>query len=73
MECLSIGAGILGCGGGGDPNLGRAAAQQLLKDGKKICLKDPHKYASILSLKIISTPFQFYNSTESIQAHLVWR
>ena len=57
MECLSIGAGILGCGGGGDPNLGRAAAQQLLKDGKKICLKDPHKYASILSLKIISSPF----------------
>ena len=49
VECISIGAGILGCGGGGDPNVGRAAAQQLLSEGKKICLKDPHKY-DILSL-----------------------
>lgn len=44
VECISIGAGILGCGGGGDPNVGRAAAQQLLNEGKTIRLKDPHKY-----------------------------
>ena len=43
VECLSVGAGILGCGGGGDPNIGRAAALQLLRDGKKISCVNPHR------------------------------
>ena len=41
MECISIGAGILGCGGGGDPDLGRVMALQLLEKGKEIRILNP--------------------------------
>lgn len=40
-ECLAIGAGIMGCGGGGDPNLGRVLAQKMLKEGKDIRIINP--------------------------------
>ena len=43
VECLAIGAGILGCGGGGDPNEGRLRAQQLLERGKQIKIINPCK------------------------------
>ena len=45
VECISIGAGILGCGGGGDPNIGRVIALQLLQQGKKIQMVNPCRYA----------------------------
>ena len=40
-ECLAIGAGIMGCGGGGDPSLGRVLAQKMLKEGKEIRIVNP--------------------------------
>ena len=41
VECLAIGAGILGCGGGGDPYAGRLRALQQLEKGKKIKIINP--------------------------------
>ncbi|XP_071963196.1 uncharacterized protein [Antedon mediterranea] len=43
IECISVGAGILGCGGGGSPYLGRLRAQKLLKEGKKIRVIAPER------------------------------
>ena len=44
VECLAIGAGILGCGGGGDPYAGRLRALQQLQKGKKIKIINPCRY-----------------------------
>ncbi|KAL3860781.1 hypothetical protein ACJMK2_010851 [Sinanodonta woodiana] len=41
IECISIGAGILGCGGGGSPYIGRVLALRCLREGKKIRVKTP--------------------------------
>ena len=41
VECLALGAGILGCGGGGDPNMGRIMAQEQLKAGREIRVVNP--------------------------------
>jgi DUF917 family protein/N-methylhydantoinase A/oxoprolinase/acetone carboxylase beta subunit len=43
VECISIGAGILGSGGGGSPYIGKLRAQKCLKDGKKIRVVNPLK------------------------------
>lgn len=48
VTCLSVGAGILGCGGGGDTNLGRTMALSLLRTGRKIRVANP--YRSVTSL-----------------------
>jgi len=42
IECLSIGCGIMGSGGGGSPELGKEAALTVLNEGKEIKLQDPH-------------------------------
>lgn len=47
VECISIGAGILGCGGGGDPNIGRVIASEMMKQGKNIKLINPLRYVYI--------------------------
>ncbi|KAL4235016.1 hypothetical protein ACF0H5_006654 [Mactra antiquata] len=44
IECLHIGAGILGCGGGGNPHLARTLALRLLRNGKKIRVDNPVKF-----------------------------
>ena len=44
IECLAIGAGILGCGGGGDPHGGRLRALQQLDAKKKIKILNPCRY-----------------------------
>lgn len=44
VECLAIGAGILGCGGGGDPHTGRLRALQQIKKGKSIKIINPCRY-----------------------------
>ena len=41
VECLALGAGILGCGGGGDPNNGRLRALKMLKEGKMVKILNP--------------------------------
>ena len=43
VDCISVGAGILGCGGGGDPNIGRSMASKIMKDGKQLRVVDPLK------------------------------
>jgi hypothetical protein len=43
VECISIGAGILGCGGGGSPHIARLRALNLLKQGKKMRVISPDK------------------------------
>ena len=45
MECLAIGTGILGSGGGGDPKIGQLMAMQLLKQGKEIKIFNPFRYS----------------------------
>ena len=41
VECISIGAGILGSGGGGSPYLGKLKALKALKEGKQIRVANP--------------------------------
>ena len=48
VECLAIGAGILGCGGGGDPYGGRLRALRKLQTGKKIKIMNPCRYVCVL-------------------------
>ena len=43
LECLAIGAGILGCGGGGSPTVGHLLAVRALKDGQKIRVVNPFR------------------------------
>jgi hypothetical protein len=50
VECLAIGAGILGCGGGGDPYGGRLRALQQLKAKKKIKILNPCRYIEVVWL-----------------------
>ena len=40
VDCLAVGAGILGCGGGGSPYLGWLSLKEYLKKGK------PRNYSS---------------------------
>lgn len=41
IECLAVGAGILGCGGGGDPNNGMLRAVKMVKQGKVVKILNP--------------------------------
>ncbi|XP_035686688.1 uncharacterized protein LOC118422924 [Branchiostoma floridae] len=43
VECLAVGAGILGCGGGGSPELGRQQALRALEQGRKIRVIAPER------------------------------
>ena len=44
IECIAIGAGIMGCGGGGSPYLGRLRALELIKNRKEIRVVHPNRY-----------------------------
>lgn len=44
IECLHIGAGILGCGGGGSPHIARLLALRTLRGEKKIRVMTPSKF-----------------------------
>ena len=43
VRCLAVGAGIMGCGGGGDTYQGLLEAQLLLKEGLSIKLLNPYR------------------------------
>ena len=43
IECIAIGAGIMGCGGGGSPYIGRLRALEALRKGKEIRVIHPSK------------------------------
>ncbi|XP_052817267.1 uncharacterized protein LOC128243507 [Mya arenaria] len=44
IECLSIGAGIMGCGGGGNPHIGYLLALKALESGKKMRVVTPSRF-----------------------------
>ena len=44
IECISIGAGILGSGGGGNPHIGKVAALRALRAGKQPRVITPSKF-----------------------------
>ena len=44
VECVAVGAGLLGCGGGGDPNVGRLVALRQLAQGRTITVINPLRY-----------------------------
>lgn len=57
IECIAIGAGIMGCGGGGSPYIGRLRALELLKKGKEIRVIHPNKLGSTPELTgIVAAP-----------------
>ena len=41
VEAVALGAGILGCGGGGSPYLNKVVCQELLRQGNKIKVVTP--------------------------------
>ena len=43
IECIAIGAGIMGCGGGGSPYLGRLRALEHIKNKKEIRVVHPNR------------------------------
>ena len=43
IECIAIGAGILGCGGGGSPYLGKLRVLELIRAGKETHVIHPNK------------------------------
>ena len=43
IECMELGASLLGCGGGGDPNMGHLVALQQLAQGKSITIVNPFR------------------------------
>ena len=44
IECICIGAGIQGTGGGGNPHIGKLSALKALKEGKRIRVITPTKF-----------------------------
>lgn len=43
VECLALGAGIIGCGGGGSPHMGKLRVLRKLEEGKKIRILNPFR------------------------------
>ena len=42
IECLGIGCGIMGSGGGGNPKIGKNVALDLWNEGKNLKIYHPH-------------------------------
>lgn len=59
VECISIGAGILGCGGGGSPYIGRIRAKNALKTGKKIRVIDASTYVQTTLIAVLFLEYYF--------------
>ena len=45
VECLAVGSGILGCGGGGSPYLAKLQVLRKMAEGKEIRIVTPQRYA----------------------------
>nr|KAG5703046.1 hypothetical protein BaRGS_016207 [Batillaria attramentaria] len=43
VECMAVGAGILGAGGGGNPNVARVRAREAVQQGERIRIVSPEK------------------------------
>lgn len=48
VDCIATGAGILSCGGGGNPYLGKLTAILTLQSGKEIRVIHPDRYVKCL-------------------------
>lgn len=57
VECIAIGAGILGCGGGGSPYVGKLRTLNLLRMGKEIRIIHPDRYRHYLG--VIQNSYSF--------------
>ncbi|XP_064601180.1 LOW QUALITY PROTEIN: uncharacterized protein LOC135467341 [Liolophura sinensis] len=49
MDCIAVGAGILGCGGGGNPHLGNLVAKRKLREGKTVRVISVERYQDTAS------------------------
>ena len=43
VECIAIGAGILGCGAGGSPHFCKVITQNTIREGKRIRVITPER------------------------------
>lgn len=44
VECLTLGTGVMGCGGGGDPEIGKKTLLQAMKDGYQPRIVNPKSF-----------------------------
>ena len=54
IDCLCIGAGILGSGGGGSPRVGKLLAKKIVNEGKQIRVVNPFRYSITQMLRCLA-------------------
>ena len=65
VECIAIGAGILGCGGGGNPYLAKLRARSTLKSGMEIRVIHPDRYAIFINNTNVISRLKFSDASKS--------
>ncbi|CAH1790677.1 unnamed protein product, partial [Owenia fusiformis] len=70
VECICIGAGILGCGGGGNPRIGKHRALEALKYGKLIRVISPERCARSMSETSLVIPVAFMGDPSVLKEKL---
>lgn len=73
VECMAVGAGILGAGGGGNPNIARVRARQAVSEGQKIRIVAPERLLKdtdpdrdiVVSVAFMGAPVVLYEQTTS--------
>ena len=63
VECIAIGAGILGCGGGGSPHIGKLRTLRSIRQGKVIRVMTPERLVVLVN-KIWEYWFVIFNNTQ---------
>ena len=64
IECIGIGAGILGCGGGGNPHLGKLMGKMAVREGKTIQIITPENLKCTIERKAANQGKQCNNYTQ---------
>ena len=44
IECVCLGAGVLGSGGGGSPHIGEMMLKKFISEGNQVKLVNPFRY-----------------------------
>nr|KAG5688621.1 hypothetical protein BaRGS_033437 [Batillaria attramentaria] len=73
VECMAVGAGILGGGGGGNPNVARVRAREAVKQGQKLRIVSPEKLLRqadlerdlVITVGFMGAPVVLYEQTTS--------
>ena len=80
VECIGIGAGILGCGGGGNPHLGKLMGKMAVREGKIIRVISPENLKRLSEAKMkndakqsIGTPIAMMGAPLIMKEKLVSR